>query len=52
MRHELDQWDKLLVLGKFTYNFSVHTAMGKTPFELDLGYTPRMPIDIPLRTAG
>ena len=50
-RHEPDNWDDLLPLGEFSYNSSVHASTGKTPFELDLGYTPRMPIDVKIRTA-
>ena len=48
-RHDPDNWDDVLPLGEFAYNASVHAATGKTPFELDLGYTPRMPIDRAVR---
>ena len=36
------------------YNSSIHSATGTSPFELDLGYTPRMPLDrtLPARTTG
>ena len=48
-RHRPDTWDELLPLGEFAYNASTHASTGKTPFELDLGYTPRMPIDRDIR---
>jgi hypothetical protein len=50
-RHNQDSWHKLLPMGEFAYNSSVHASTGKTPFELDLGYIPRLPIDIAIRTA-
>jgi hypothetical protein len=45
-RHNPNSWHKLLPMGEYAYNSSVHASTGKTPFELDLGYTPRLPIDI------
>ena len=48
-RHCPDNWDDLLPLGEFAYNSSVHASTGKTPFELDLGYIPRIPIDVSIR---
>jgi hypothetical protein len=48
-RHEPDKEDSLLLLGEFAYNASMHIAIGKTPFELDLGYTPKVPVDLALR---
>jgi hypothetical protein len=45
-RHKPDNWDELLPMGEYAYNASVHSSTGKTPFELDLGYTPKIPIDI------
>ena len=50
-RHDPDNWDDKLPMGEYAYNASVHVATGKTPFELDLGYNPRMPIDISVRAA-
>lgn len=50
-RHDPDNWDDTLPFGEFSYNASVHAATGKTPFELDLGYTPRMPIDLTIPAA-
>jgi hypothetical protein len=40
------KWDELLPLAEFSYNSHVHKAHGMTPFEADLGYNPRMPMDI------
>jgi hypothetical protein len=50
-RHNSDNWDDKLPMGEYAYNASVHVATGKTPFELDMGYNPRMPIDISVRAA-
>lgn len=50
-RQNPDEWDDLLPLGEFAYNSSVHISTGKSPFELDLGYIPRLPIDITIRAA-
>ena len=50
-RHNPNNWDSLLPLGEFAYNASLHASTGKTPFELDLGYTPRLPIDLTIRQA-
>ena len=50
-RHDPDRWDEILPLGEFAYNSSVHAATGSSPFELDLGYTPRMPVDVVVRAA-
>jgi hypothetical protein len=38
-------------MGEFAYNSSVHVSIGKTLFKLDLGYIPRMPIDIAIHNA-
>ena len=40
------KWDDLLPLAEFSYNAHVHKVHGMSPFEADLGYTPRMPMDI------
>jgi hypothetical protein len=46
-----DRWDEFLPMAEFAYSSTVHKSTGKTPFELDLGYTPRMPVDIAIQTA-
>jgi hypothetical protein len=43
--HRADEWDKLLPLAEFAYNASVHRSTGEVPFEADLGYIPRLPLD-------
>jgi hypothetical protein len=35
------QWNKWISVAKFWYNTSVHSALGKSPFEALYGYTPR-----------
>lgn len=40
------EWATLLPLAEFSYTSSVHNSTGVTPFELDLGYNPTMPMDI------
>jgi formate-dependent nitrite reductase membrane component NrfD len=44
--HVPDKWDSLLPLGEFTYNSSIHVSTGKMLFELDLGYTPWLLINL------
>jgi hypothetical protein len=48
-RHEPDKWDSLLPLGEFAYNPSMHVATGKTPFKSDIGYTPKVAVDLAQR---
>ena len=50
-REKPEDWDRWLALAEFAYNSSVHVSTGKSPFELDLGYIPRMPIDASLQAA-
>ena len=38
-------WDRLLSLAEFAYNSTIQIAIGMTPFEADIGYVPRMPLD-------
>lgn len=38
-------WDRHLALAEFTYNSSKHKATGMSPFEADIGYVPRLPLD-------
>jgi hypothetical protein len=39
-------WDELLPLAEFSYNAHTHKSLGMTPFEADLSYTPRTPLDM------
>jgi len=39
-------WDQLLPLAKFTYNAAKHKAIRMSPFEADIGYIPRLPLDL------
>jgi len=40
-----EQWTRLLPLAEFTYNAAKHKAIGMSPFEADIGYIPRLPLD-------
>jgi hypothetical protein len=40
------RWDCLLSLVEFRYNSHVHQAHGMSPFQVDLQYNPRMPLDV------
>jgi len=40
------QWVRLLPLPEFTYNAVRHKAIGMAPFEADIGYVPRLPLDL------
>ena len=40
------EWDQVLALGEFSYNATRHSSTGVSPFELDLGYTPSLPVDL------
>jgi len=42
----LEQWSRLLPLAEFTYNAAKHKAIGMSPFEADIGYIPRLPLDL------
>jgi len=39
-------WDQLLPLAEFTYNAAKHKAIGMSPFEANIGYIPRLPLDL------
>jgi len=41
-----EQWTRLLPLAEFTYNAAKHKATGMSPFEADIGYIPRLPLDL------
>jgi len=41
-----EQWSRLLLLAEFTYNAAKHKAIGMSPFEADIGYIPRLPLDL------
>jgi len=41
-----EQWSRLLPLAEFTYNAAKHKAIGMSPFEADIGYIPRLPLDL------
>lgn len=40
-----DDWDELLPAAEFAYNSSVSEDLGISPFELDLGWIPKSPLD-------
>jgi hypothetical protein len=39
------EWDQLLALAEIAYNASRLQSLEMSPFEADLGYIPRMPLD-------
>jgi len=41
-----EKWSRLLLLAEFTYNVAKHKAIGMSPFEADIGYIPRLPLDL------
>jgi transposase InsO family protein len=46
------EWDQLLALAEFAYNASRHQSLERSPFEADLGYIPRMPLDAVAAAVG
>jgi hypothetical protein len=42
----VQNWDHLLPLAEFTYNSSKHKTTKRCPFEVDIGYVPRLPLDL------
>jgi len=41
-----EQWSRWLPLAEFIYNVAKHKAIGTSPFEADIGYIPRLPLDL------
>jgi hypothetical protein len=56
LRHFIDpaqsNWDKLLPLVEFAINDSYHESVCNTPFVLNYGKRPRLPMDLVLREQG
>jgi hypothetical protein len=48
----LDEWDQHLPLAEFTYNSAKHKATGSSPFEADIGFIPRIPLDFLANTTS
>lgn len=44
--HHQDELDDLLLSAKFAYNSSISDNFGMYPFEVDLGYVPRTPLQM------
>jgi hypothetical protein len=44
--HDQANWDNYLPLAEYAYNSSIHRSTKQTPFELDLGYNPPLPLDL------
>jgi len=44
--HDQANWDDYLPVAEYAYNSSVHLSTRQTPFELDLGYEPPLPLDL------
>jgi len=40
------EWDCLLPLAEFIYNAAYHQSLKTSPFRADVGFVPRMPIDL------
>jgi hypothetical protein len=44
--HRPTEWDRLLPLAEFTYDAACHKSLRTCPFRADVGFVPRMPIDL------
>ena len=44
--HDQANWDDYLPLAEYADNSSEHRSTKQTPFELDLGYEPPVPLDL------
>lgn len=42
----MDNWDELLTAAEFAINNATQTSTGFSPFELDTGQQPRLPLDL------
>jgi hypothetical protein len=45
-------WDQHLTALEIAYNSSRHSSTGFTPYELDIGFNPKMPMDVALRSTN
>ena len=53
IQENTDTWDELLPLAEFAYNASQHRATGYSPFQVNTGRVPNLPVDlISFPTAG
>jgi hypothetical protein len=43
-------WDEFLGLCEFALNSRYNRSIGMTPFQADIGYNPRLPVDVDLPT--
>ena len=41
-----DDWDTLLPAAEFAYNSAVSQDLGTSPFEIDLGWKPKSPLEL------
>lgn len=49
--YEQNDWDLLLPFAEFAYNSAVSEDIGLSPFEVDLGWKPKGPLDTLLRSS-